>query len=688
VTLKDLLRLLRRRWLTALLTGSCVVLGYVAWATYKERPMFRARARVKITTPSLFVNPQSSQWVPIETTDVNTWISVIRSGKVLGPAREGLRQKLPGFDSSWLDSIAITAEGQQLLWIEATAPTAVQASVVANAVADATVAYDKSVSGEQLREALRNTQKSIDEQVAYQEKQLSLARQERDAAKTRTASENLELDTRKLQEDILGHETRRRDVERRVSTNRLRLERIGSDRTVAEQLQRGDFPRTPSAQLRVYQNPGVQSATARLETLHRELNSLRRRYTEEHPSVRNTRGDLRDAELALTRTQIEALGRDMDADELGIRADTELGLIELRVLEPEVRELRVRLAALAPFLERALAHERLAADGKARQAMLENLRAQFETAPTPSYVSQLEEAHPDEAVAVELRLRKSTPVALLAGIIVGLSFAFLLDFVDTSIRTDYDVKRHLDFPVLAVVPRVAADEILTTRAAPASIIAEIFDTLATVLLSTPAAQARRIFLVTSTNPREGKTAVSINLAVALARQGKPTLLVDGDMRVPAIHSSLGLPNDTGLSAVLAGQATLATEGILQPVEVPNLQVLTSGIAPENPYELLDPARIASAAGQMREQFDVIVVDTPPVLRTGDALKVSSVADAVLFVVESGKTDQRQATWAKRLLTNVNAKVAGAVLNRAQRESEEYYYYYGGRRGGVRREARV
>jgi capsular exopolysaccharide synthesis family protein len=686
VTFKDLLRLLRRRWLTALLGSLMVIAGFTAYSTIKERPTFRARARVLISAPPLFVSAQTNQWVAIETKDINTWIAIIRSGKVLGPAREQLKKELPGFDPSWADSVGVTAEGQQLVWIEATAPTGAQAAAVANAVAKATEAYDRAETAGELEEAIRKAKTQIDEQAKVQEKELAAARRERDAAKTRLAAESLELDVRKLQEDILGHETRRRDVERRLSTNRLRLERVGADRSAVEHLQREVSPRTASAQLRIYENPRVRAATERLEGLHRDLNSMRRRYTEEHPQVKNARADLREAELALTRTQIEALGRDMDAEELGIRADSELGLIELRVLEPELRELRLRLADLAPYLERAVAHERLAADAKARQATLESLRAQFETAPTPSYVRELETAKSEEAVPVELRLRKSWPVALLAGVIVGLSLAFLLDFVDTSLRTDYDVKRHLDFPVLAVIPKVDPEEILTVRAAPASVVAELFDTLATVLLSTPAPQPSRLFLVTSTNPQEGKTAVSIDLAVALARQGKRTLLVDGDMRVPAVHTSLGLPNDLGLSSLLGGQVTLETEGLLHEVEVQNLRVLPSGISPENPYELLDPARVAVAAAQMRESYDAIVVDTPPVLRTGDALKFSSAADAVLFVVESGKTDQRQATWAKRLLSNVNAKVAGVVLNRAQRESEEYYYYYGGRRG--RREVRV
>ena len=287
-----------------------------------------------------------------------------------------------------------------------------------------------------------------------------------------------------------------------------------------------------------------------------------------------------------------------------------------------------------------------------------------------------------------MRLRKSWPIAILLSAVFGISFAFLREFLDTSLRTDYDVRRHLDYPVLAVAPAVDAGDVLTVRAARAGIMSEIYDTLATVLLSTPSERPSRIFMVTSTNPQEGKTVTSINLAVAFARQGKRTLLVDGDMRVPSIHTSLTLPSSPGLSEVLSGAVQVTSEGVLQDCEVPNLKVLACGVQPESPYELLDPSRTGAVAAQLREQFDVVVFDTPPILRTGDALKISTLVDQTLFVVESGRTEQRQASWAKRLLTNVGARVAGVVLNRAVTETEEYYYYYGTGANRSRKEARA
>jgi capsular exopolysaccharide synthesis family protein len=447
---------------------------------------------------------------------------------------------------------------------------------------------------------------------------------------------------------------------------------------------------TASGESRIQESTIVKQVGDRLESLHRELLAAVRRYTEEHPLVKNLRSDIRQTELDLTRARIQALGSDIDREELSLRTNNELIAIEVRVLEPELKELRDRLASLSPILEDVKAHERASQDARARASTVDTLLAQLAATPEYGYVQRLrgDTAKSEDALRMEMRLRKSWPAALLASIIVGISFAFLREFIDTSLRTDYDVRRHLDYAVLAVAPAVGANEVLTVRSARASIMSEIYDTLATVLLSAPSEHASRIFMVTSTNPQEGKTVTSINLAVALARQGKRTLLVDGDMRVPSIHTALTLPSSPGLSEVLSGAVQVTAEGVIQDSEVPNLRVLACGVQPESPYELLDPSRTGPIAAQLREQFDVIVFDTPPVLRTGDALKISTIADQTVFIVEAGRTEQRQASWAKRLLSNVGARVAGVVLNRAVTDTEEYYYYYGTGTGQSRKEARA
>jgi len=696
VTFKDLIRLLRRRWMTAGIVFAAVLLGYMGVAAVTERAQYRARTRVIISTPPVLITAaQGSQWISISQMDPKTWITLASSRRMQELSANALKAKNPSYDvrdELFANVTASMDTEAQLAWIEAVAPTQQAAADVANVVAEQLERYSREIAGRDLLNARSDTGKNLQKERDTQAALEADARKIRDDARGRLNSDNVELDVRKLEEEILSHDTHRRDLERRSATNRLRLERIRSDRSVAEHLQREGVFRlgTASGESRIQESPLVKQVGDRLEMLHRELLAAIRRYTEEHPLVKNLRADIRQTELDLTRARVQALGSDIDREELSLRTDNELIAIEIRVLEPEVKELRDRLVTLTPVLEDVKSRERAVQDSRARASTIDTLMAQLGATPEMGYVHLLNgaEARPEEAVRIEMRLRKSYPIAILVAVIVGISFAFLREFIDTSLRTDYDVRRHLDYPVLAVAPAVTSGEVLTVRAARAGIMSEIYDTLATVLLSIPSERPSRIFMVTSTNPQEGKTVTSINLAVAFARQGKRTLLVDGDMRVPSIHTSLTLPSSPGLSEVLSGTVLVSGEGVLQDSEVPNLQVLPCGVQPESPYELLDPSRTGAVAAQLREMFDVVIFDTPPILRTGDALKISTVADQTVFVVEAGRTEQRQASWAKRLLANVGARVAGVVLNRAVTENEEYYYYYGTGANRSRKEARA
>jgi polysaccharide biosynthesis transport protein len=680
--------------MTAGIAAATLLVGYLGFAVVTERPQYRARARILITTPPILLTAaQGTQFISVTQMDPKTWISIASSRQIRTLAIAAMKKKNPEARDEWFNNVSAVLESDgQLAWIEAIGPDPKTAADIANVVAEQVESYSQEIAGSELNNARRKTAERYAQERDAQLQKETLAKKVRDDARVRLNTDNLELDVRKLEEEILSHDSHRRDLERRTATNRLRLERIRSDRTVAEHLQREGIPRlgTASGESRIQESPLVRQVGERLEALHRDLLAALRRYTEEHPLVKNLRNDIRQTQLDLTRARIQALGSDIDREELSLRTDSELAGIEIRVLEPEVKDLRERLASLTPVLEEVKTHDRTAADHRARAATIDTLLSQLSAAPDSGFVKRLPDAtaKPDESVRIEMRLRKSYPVAILVAIIFGISLAFLREFIDTSLRTDYDVRRHLDYPVLAVAPRVGPGEVLTIRAARASMMAEIYDTLATVLLSTPSEHPSRIIMVTSTNPQEGKTVTSINLAVALARQGKRTLLVDGDMRVPSIHTSLTLPSSPGLSEVLSGTVPVTAEGVLQDCEVPNLKVLVCGVQPESPYELLDPSRTGPLAAQVREQFEVVVFDTPPVLRTGDALKISAIADQTVFVVEAGRTEQRQASWAKRLLTNVGARVTGVVLNGAVTEAEEYYYYYTAGAGSTRKESRA
>jgi capsular exopolysaccharide synthesis family protein len=180
-------------------------------------------------------------------------------------------------------------------------------------------------------------------------------------------------------------------------------------------------------------------------------------------------------------------------------------------------------------------------------------------------------------------------------------------------------------------------------------------------------------MVTSALPQEGKTTTSINCAVVLAQKGGRVLLIDADLRRPSIHKTLGMGPHSGLSNVLTGSTTLndATRSAI----LPNLFVLAAGTPPPDPAELLASSKMRDVLAELREQYDHIVIDTPPSLSVTDAVVLSPRADAVVLVIRSGQTTKQALRRSRDILTQVNAKVVGVLLNAVDLSSPDYYYYY-------------
>ncbi|WIV20002.1 CpsD/CapB family tyrosine-protein kinase [Paenibacillus polygoni] len=215
--------------------------------------------------------------------------------------------------------------------------------------------------------------------------------------------------------------------------------------------------------------------------------------------------------------------------------------------------------------------------------------------------------------------------------------------------------------------------VLTNSRSP---IAEAYRSLRTNIDFSSVDQRTQVIMVTSSGPEEGKSTVVANLAVTYAQDGRKVLLIDADMRKPTGHRTFQLTNRTGLSSVLSNQSDL--EEVIQQTEVPNLYIMTAGPIPPNPAEMLNSNRMKSMMQLLREQFDMILIDTPPVLAVTDAQLLASNSDGVLLVINSGKVKKDIAIKAKENLLRVNARMLGVVLNNVKRKtSEEYYYYYYG-----------
>ncbi len=181
--------------------------------------------------------------------------------------------------------------------------------------------------------------------------------------------------------------------------------------------------------------------------------------------------------------------------------------------------------------------------------------------------------------------------------------------------------------------------------------------------------------MTSSRAGEGKTVTSLNLAIALAQRGEPTLLIDADLRNPSIGKALNLVNGTGLASYLTGAHSI--EAALRDFPpVPNLWALPAGPTPPNPAQLLSSSCMESMLRELRKRFKFVVIDSPPVLPVTDAVVLSTLVDGVVFIVENGATVRGALTRARKILQNVGANVVGIVVNKVDVRHDGYYGDYG------------
>ncbi len=292
----------------------------------------------------------------------------------------------------------------------------------------------------------------------------------------------------------------------------------------------------------------------------------------------------------------------------------------------------------------------------------------------------------------EPNLPRNLTFAFVLGLTSGIGLAFLLENLDNTVRTPEQAQIIAGLPSLGMIPQGSKTGIeshhpkrlsvasskeaveLVTQARPQSQMAESYRALRTSLLLSSIGAPPKVILVTSALPQEGKTTTSINTSIVLAQKGVRVLLIDADLRRPGVHKTLGMGPRSGLSNVLTGSATLQQTITRSPL-LPNLFVLPAGTPPPNPAELLASANMANLITELRDQFDHIVVDTPPTLSVTDAVVLATRADSVILVIRSGQTTKGALRRSRDILMQVNAKVTGILLNAVDLSSPDYYYYY-------------
>lgn len=268
-------------------------------------------------------------------------------------------------------------------------------------------------------------------------------------------------------------------------------------------------------------------------------------------------------------------------------------------------------------------------------------------------------------------------LAAAIGFLLAAGAAYLLDYLDDTLKNPDDVQKIAGLTTLGAVPRIenlASGNELTALIEGQSAAREAYRILRTNLQFAAVDRPLRVLMVTSPSPSEGKSLTVANLAVALAQTDKRVILVDTDLHKPRLHRLFSLRNNIGITTALL-EAHPKVDGLMQPTTIPGLSVLTSGPLPPNPAELLGSTRMRELLAELQAQADMVLLDTPPTVALSDAAILSTQCDGVLMVLDAGSTRREVARRAVEALGRVNARVIGAVLNRMPLQGDGYYYYY-------------
>ena len=442
----------------------------------------------------------------------------------------------------------------------------------------------------------------------------------------------------------------------------------------------------------VQKDERIRDLREKIELLEQHRNELMVTYTKEWPAVRKI-----DEQLAPLR---EALQKAPQEVIISLRKKYEAAQAiedKLRQSYTERRGVTTQQNQASIYLNNIKAN--IETDKQLYSTLLQRQRElQISEPEKPNNVRVTEKSRLPRAPIGPPRMRNIL-IALMLALGAGLGLAFLLDYLDDTLKSVEDVDRYIHLPALALIPASRAERLKVKGKAPnapadggngsgeitalaliedvRSPVAESYRHLRTSLLLSSAGQPPRSILVTSSQPSEGKTTTAVNTAVMFAQTGAEVLIVDCDLRRPRIHSHFNVPNARGLTNYLAGETDL--DSLLQSYDkLPNLKLLTSGPVPPNPAELLGSDEMRKLLNLLSERFTHIIIDSPPAISFTDASILSTLVDGVMLVVHGGRSSRAVVRRAKQQLIDVGANIFGIVLNNVKLDTPDYYYYgYGG-----------
>jgi len=464
-------------------------------------------------------------------------------------------------------------------------------------------------------------------------------------------------------------------VDRERSAVRLRSRQAAFAIAALETAIRDGRSYAPSSLL---EDPVLAEMAKELARLEVERRGLLDELTPAHPLVRN----IDERVIAGQRKMLasyQALKEGFDLRDRDLGQEVERFEAQLKTL-PEAEQQLARLTRLATVNA-----------GIYTFLLQKHEEARIARAATISSINVIDPAIVPE-VPVKPNKKRNLLLALIVGAMAGIGLAFFLEYLDDTVKDAEMAKQLVGAPVLAVIPhipvsameKVGTDEeekvkrTLITHLDPRSPVSEAFRTLRTGIHFASFNAQKKVILVTSSFPGEGKTTIAANLAETMAKTGSSVLLIGCDLRRPTLHTIFDHPMSPGLTEVLIGDVLI--DKAIHHTGINSLDFISAGMTPPNPAELVGSEQMRRLLDELRPQYDTILLDAPPLLAVTDASLLSEYADMLVVVLEVGRVQVRAAQRIGELLKSMQTPLAGMVLNDKSGKGMEYYSYYRDRYG--------
>jgi len=592
-----------------------------------------------------------------------------------------------------------------IIQIKMQASSGWEAAFLANSVVEVYKEIDQYTNRQEITQVVD----FLDDQLEKIEKELKYSEEELKKFQKISGSVSLSGDAALIVSQLVEFESAYREAQIEISTNSKRLEGLKS--------RLGELKQSLEADLADLTHPKINEYRSRIASIEATLVTYKIQGVPDNlPQVQKEKKNLEGLKKSLadeTKNLLLAkipvddpLMRNQRLVEAIITSEIEISVFEVRAsaLKRIVDDFDSKLEELP---EKTLQLARLERSRRLNENIYLMMKEKYEEsritrAGQIGKIRMIDEAVPSGS-PISPKTNRNLLLGALIGLGLGIGITFLIEYMDNSIRTVENVER-LKLPLLGSIPQIQPEltngkwkphfikqfqskngkkveagkiaERLITHLKPKSPISEAYRTLRTQLQYSKTDEPVRTILVSSPGPGEGKSTSVANLAIALAQMGSKVVLVDTDLRRPVLHNLFNLSREVGLTNYLVSNEPLAS--IIKATEIENLQMITTGILPPNPSEMVGSKRMREFLQEIKQEFDYILFDSPPMIAVTDALVLAPWVDGVVVVLRSGKTDQDAALRSFELLQNVNGRALGVLLNdvsAANMYGSYYYYYY-------------